>query len=120
MVRVMASISTSSPAVAVGEVLGVPRSVGHHPDPVLEPVHGAVVDHQPVVVAEGAVADLPDVEAEDVVGVHPLGGGQRVGTAELPLVERRDVPHAEVVADGLGTHRRYRRSRRSSTTPPPP
>ena len=31
--------------------------------------------------------------------VDPLGGGQGVGAAELPLVERGDVPHAQVVAD---------------------
>ena len=82
------------------KVLGVVRAVGHHPDPVLQPVDGAVVDHQSVGVAERAVADLPDIETEDVVGVHALGGSQRVGPPELPLVERRDVPYAEVIPNG--------------------
>ena len=39
-------------------------------------------------------AEAADAEAEDVVGMHPLGGDQRVGAPELPLVEGGDVPHA--------------------------
>ena len=61
--------------------------------------HGPVVHHQPVGIEERAVAHLPDLEPERVVAEHPLGGPQRVGSAELPLVQRRDVPHRHVVAD---------------------
>ena len=67
-----------------GEVLRVFRTVGHHPHTVLEPVHGAIVDHQPVFVTERPVADLPDGKAEDVVGVHTLGRRESVGACGTP------------------------------------
>ncbi len=76
-------------------------AVGHHPAVV---VLGGVEDrrvvhHQPLGVEERAVPRLPDREPQRVVAEHPLDGPQRVGTAELPLVQRRDVPHGDVVTD---------------------
>ncbi len=58
---------------SLGEVVEAVMAVGHHPDPVLEPVDRPVVDHQAVGIAECAVADLADLEPDDVVGVDPLG-----------------------------------------------
>ena len=98
---VIHSNSASRPCHSLPEVLVVVPAVGHHPAVVLlrGVEHGPVVHHQPVGIEERAVAHLPDLEPERVVAERPLGGPQRVGSAELPLVQRRDVPHRHVVAD---------------------
>ena len=42
---------------------------------------------QPVGIDERAVARLPDLEPEHVVAERPLDAPERVGSAELPLVQ---------------------------------
>ena len=83
----------------VGEVVGALVPVRADPQ-VLGGVaeHGAVVDHEPVLVDERAVANLAVPHADDVVRVHALGGLEGLGPAELPLVQGREVPHAHPLA----------------------
>ena len=61
-------------------------------------VDGAVAEHLAALVAERAVAHLADREAGHVAREAVVGGGQRVGTAEEPLLERRLVPQADRLA----------------------
>ena len=77
------------------------HAVRHHPQVVAgEAEHRAVVDEQSVLVEEGPVADLPGGHPQHVVRVHALHGLHGVGAAELPLVQRREVPHADALAHG--------------------
>jgi hypothetical protein len=66
----------------------------------LAAVADAVADHLPVLVAEGCVADLPDLEIEHVVREDPVGGLQGVGPGEVPLAQGRLVPDADALANG--------------------
>src|SRR4051812_3351312 len=59
----------------------------------------AVPDHLALVVAEGGVPDLADLEAEHVVREDPVGRGEGVRPVEVPLPERGLVPHPDVLAD---------------------
>jgi hypothetical protein len=60
----------------------------------------AVVDEQAVLVDERPVAHLPTTHAEHIVGVHALCRLGGVRTAKLPLVEWRQIPHPDALADG--------------------
>ena len=80
--------------------VGVER--GDHPGArVRELEDRAVADHLPILVAEGRVADLTDLQPEHVVGADPVGRGERVRAAEVPFAQRRLVPHADALADGV-------------------
>ena len=68
--------------------------VGHLED-------GAVVGHETGVVGERAVAHLADLQPPDVVGVQPLCRLQGIGSMEVPFVQRRHVPDADAVTDGV-------------------
>ena len=67
---------------------------------VVELEHRAVADHLPAVVAERRVAHLPDFETDHVVGEDPIGGTERVRSAEVPFAQRRLVPDASILPDG--------------------
>jgi hypothetical protein len=87
------------PLGRVGEVVGAVVPVRADPEPVRGVTeHRAVVHEQPVLVDERAVAHLAVPHPQDVVRVHALGGLERVGTLERPLVQRREVPHADALA----------------------
>jgi hypothetical protein len=78
-------------------------AVRHDPAVVLAAgvVDGPVVDHEAVVVQERAVANLPYLQARCVVREDVLRRPPRIRTAEVPLVERRHVPHGDIVARRL-------------------
>jgi hypothetical protein len=76
-------------ACDLAEVIEVGVERGDHPGAIAgELEDGPVTDHLSVLVAEGRVADLADVEPEHVVREDPVGGRERVGPAEVPLAER--------------------------------
>src|SRR6185312_5681554 len=61
----------------------------------------AVADHVPVLVAEGRIAHLADLESQHVVREDAVGGDECIGAVEVPLPERRLVPDANALADGV-------------------
>ncbi|CAA9551789.1 MAG: hypothetical protein AVDCRST_MAG79-2762 [uncultured Thermoleophilia bacterium] len=80
--------------------VGLERRDGEHPERAVAAVqHRAVAEHPPPLVAEGAVADLSDLQRAHVVREQVVGRRERVGPAERPLAERRLVPHADGLAD---------------------
>ena len=68
---------------------------------VLEPGHGAVVEHQAVLVAPRRVDHLSRLELRRVARDHAIDEPHRVGPGEQVLVERRDVDQPGGVADGV-------------------
>ena len=84
----------------LGPVLEDPRGVGEDPDVVVGVLeHRPVVDHQAVVVGERAVPDLSRCLAQDVGREHRLHRGGGVGTRDVPLHQRVDVPDRGALGD---------------------
>src|SRR2546428_1894655 len=82
------------------EVLEIRVESGDHPGVlVVEAEDRAVSDHLSVGVAERRIADLAARKAEHVVREDPIGGAQRVRSAEVPLAQRRLVPDADTLAN---------------------
>jgi hypothetical protein len=64
-------------------------------------VDGPVVYHEPVGVQERPVSDLSHLQVRGIVREHVLRRPTGVRAAELPLVQRRHVPHGDIVTSGL-------------------
>jgi hypothetical protein len=60
-----------------------------------------VAHHLPVLVAEGRVADLADLEPEHVVREDAIGRREGLAAAEIPFPQRRLVPDAGPLPDRL-------------------
>src|SRR4029079_7862455 len=77
----------------------VHRGRGHVIMVRLEARGGAVVEHEAILAQHHAVAGLTDGERRESVGIDAVEEGAGVAALHVDLTERRDIAHADMIAD---------------------
>src|SRR6185369_7397620 len=75
------------------------RGRGHVIMVLLEARGGAVVDHEAVLAQHHAVAGLTDGERRESVAIDAVEEGVGVAALHVDLAKRRDIAHADMIAD---------------------